>query len=69
MPEKIILELELEAGASIEDAKKAVKGLEGVKDATEDVKKETKDLAEETSGLTGILDNMTGGALQALKTS
>lgn len=67
MAEKIILELELEAGASIEDAKKAVKGLEGVKEATEEVKKETEDLSEATSGLTGILDNMTGGAISGFK--
>ena len=67
MAEKIIMELELEAGASIEDAKKAVKGLKGVKDATEEVKKETEDLSEATSGLTGILDNMTGGAISGFK--
>ena len=67
MAEKIVLELELEAGASIEDAKKAVKGLEGVKDATEEVKKETKDLKGETTELTGVLDNMTGGAITKFK--
>ena len=69
MAEKVILELELEAGASIEDAKKAVKGLESVKEATEDVNKETKELQKETSELSSGIDRMTGGAISGFKES
>ena len=69
MAEKIVLELELEAGASIEEAKKAVKGIEGIKDATVDAKEATEDLKEETSELSTGIDKMTGGAISGFKDS
>jgi hypothetical protein len=67
MAEKIVVSMEIEAGASQKDIAKTVKGIEGVKDATIDAKEATEDLAEETAGLTGILDNMTGGAISGFK--
>lgn len=69
MAEKIIMELELEAGASIEDAKKAVKGLEGVKRATQDISDTTDDLTDKTSELSQGIDKMTGGAISGFKES
>jgi hypothetical protein len=69
MPEKIILELELNQGTSKEDALKMVKNIEGVKDAQEDLNDTIDETNDKTSELSQGIDKMTGGAISGFKES
>ena len=69
MAEKIVVSMEIEAGASQKDIAKTVKGIEGVKDATVETKEATEDLKKETSELSSGIDRMTGGAISGFKQS
>lgn len=69
MAEKIVVSMEIEAGASQKDIAKTVKGIEGVKDATIETKEATEDLKNETSELSSGIDKMTGGAISGFKES
>lgn len=69
MAEKIVVSMEIEAGASQKDIAKTVKGIEGVKDATVETKEATEDLKKETSELSSGIDKMTGGAISGFKES